>query len=202
MLRSLLLAAIGALGLMACAPSPPSITAITLAPSGTAGQNPDLQLARTLLAPPVPVLGIRPGADAEQSALMLNHPQSGKVSVLLGIGEQNFLLFAPIEDPQGQRFSVAIFLDGESTPALGCEVGRNLPTLQVPAPGHMLALDAGATNAAPTLSAVRHGFRVTLDRCKWPLDGKPVDVVSPWVLQPDNTADQIGVLGLTVAHEG
>jgi hypothetical protein len=200
MFRLLSMVAAGALALVGCNQSPPSITAITLAPSGSAGQTPDIQLARTRLGAPIPVLGVRSGDDPALSSLMLNEPKSGRVSIQLGIGVQNFLLFAPIEaDPR--PFTVAIYLDGESAASLGCDVGQTAQTLGAPAAGPLMSNEGTAVEAAPTLSSLRRGFRVSLERCTWPLGGTGIDVVSPWMLQPDNNSDQVGVVRLRVTRE-
>src|SRR5262245_7443801 len=56
----------------ACQSLPPVLTGITIFPSDASGQPRGDDLCRTLARAPIPVIGVRPGADPQQSALFLN----------------------------------------------------------------------------------------------------------------------------------
>ena len=194
----LLLSLIALTGPLACQAFPPAVTGITIYPSDADGVPTGEEMYRTRRQPPIPLIGVRPGADPLQSAPFLNEPTSGEIAVTLARGVQNFLLYSPLVEP-AEHFVIAIYLDYEAQPSLSGVVDHDL--------AHPVIVSRAATawglegTSVPNHSAssvVRDGYRVSLRRAAFPLSAVNVDVLEPWRLRPDNIVDSVGVITVEV----
>jgi len=184
----------------ACQSLPPAITGITIYPTDAHGQPQGDDLCRTAIRPPVPVIGVRPGADPHLGSSFLNEPVTGQVAITLARGVQNFLLFTAWLDP-ADRVAIAVYLDGEPTPALVAVVDPQHQQPMAPATsGRAIGMDGEPLTSQAVLSAVRGAYRVTLQQAAFPLDAGWIDPLAPWGLQPDNVPDLVGVITLEVTH--
>lgn len=184
--------------LSACTSFPPAITGLTVFPVDADGQPHGVSMCRTAVQPPIPVIGLRPGADPQQSALWLNNPSTGLVRVTLARGLQNFVLYCARLD-SSERFVIAVYLDDESAPSLTALVdGRPSQPLVPSRAPRVRGLDGTLIPNQSAQSVVRDGYRVTLQGAAFPLAGLSVDPLSPWALSPDGVRDLAGVLRLDV----
>jgi hypothetical protein len=191
-------------GSAGCESLPPAITGITIFPSDARGQPQGDDLWRTLLQPPVPAIGVRPGADPRQSALFLNELGTGRVAITLARGVQNFLLYTAWPAPS-QHVVVAVYLDHESSPALSgvAEPAANLDDFTLPRPvAASQASVAFGLSGEPVpnhsaVSVVRDRYRVSLVRAIAPFEAR-IDTLSPWVMAPDNMPDAVGLITIEV----
>ena len=186
------------LGAAACQSFPPAITTITISSSDAIGNPEGRDMWRTELPPPFPVIGVRPGADPQESALFLNQPSSGRVAITLARGVQSFLLYAG-GITQGAPHVIAVFLDRETAPSLSAGVGGDLSQPVTPSRAAVaMGSDGESVANHSAASVVREGYRVTLTRAAFPLPGVRVDAVDPWRLQRDGVPDLVGVITLQV----
>jgi hypothetical protein len=187
-----------------CTSLPPAITGIAIFPSDALGQPQGDDLSRTLLQPPVPIIGVRPGADPRQSALFLNEPGTGRVAITLARGVQNFLLYTAWPDAS-RHVVVAVYLDHESSPALSgvAEPGTTLDDFALPRPVTAsqapvaIGLSGEPVPNHSAVSVVRDRYRVSLVRAIAPFTAR-IDAVGPWMLAPDNLPDGVGLITLDV----
>ena len=194
---SLIPATLVLLAITACKSLPPAITLITVTVADTLGSA-DGNVWRTQLPPPFSLLGVRPGADPRDGAPFLNRPANGHVAITLARGVQNFLLYAAGKT-QGPRHVIAIFLDGETAPALSAVVSGNLSEQITPTKAAVImGADGEAVVNVSAAAVVRNGYRVTLTRAAFPLPGVRVDAVSTWRFYPDGAPDMVGVITLLV----
>ena len=197
---------IAAVVLVGCLPSctsfPPAITGVTVFPVDADGQPRGVSLCRTAAQPPIPVIGLRPGADPRQAALWLNDPATGLVRITLARGLQHFVLYCARLDAS-DHFVIAVYLDDESAPSLTALVDSH-PSQAIRATGAPLVrgIDGALTSNHSALSAVRDGYRVALRGGAFPLDGVSVDPLSPWALVPDGIRDLAGTLTIDVQPAG
>lgn len=198
----LLLLALSLLGLPACQSFPPAVTAITIFPSDAHGTPLGDDMRRTRTQPPIPVIGIRPGADPRESAMFLNEPTSGHVAITLARGVQNFLLYTAMVDASAY-FVVAIYLDHDPTPALSSVVTGDLsqPVVASRAPVAM-GVDGEPIANHSSLEVIRDGYRVSVRRAAFPLPNLSMDAVNPWRLRPDDIVDSVGVITIEVQPTG
>lgn len=196
-----LLAAIALTGPLACQAFPPAITGITIYPSDADGLPTGDDMYRTRRQPPIPLIGVRPGADPLQSASFLNEPVSGEIAITLARGAQNFLLYTPLVE-RSAHFVIAIYLDHERQPSLSGVVDGDLahPVVMNRA-AVARGLDAVPVPNHSAGSVVRNGYRVSLRRAAFPLSGYSVDAIEPWRLHPDNLVDSVGVITVEVQPE-
>jgi hypothetical protein len=188
-----------------CTSLPPAITGITIFPSDALGQPQGDDLCRTLLRPPVPVIGVRPGDDPRQSSLFLNEPGTGRVAITLARGVQNFLLYTAWPDPS-RHFVVAVYLDHESSPALSgvADPGTNVDDFTLPHPvvASQAAVAFGLSGEPvpnhSAVSVVRDRYRVSLVRAIAPFPAARIDTLSPWTMVPDNMPDAVGLITIEV----
>lgn len=184
--------------LPSCTSFPPAITGVTVFPVDTDGQPRGVSLCRTAARPPIPVIGLRPGSDPQQSALWLNDPSTGLVRITLARGIQNFVLYCARLD-SSDHFVIAIYLDDESAPSLTALVdSRPAQSVSPTAAPQVRGLDGALTANHSARSVVRDGYRVTVRGGAFPLDEVSVDPLSPWALAPDGIGDLAGVLTLDV----
>jgi hypothetical protein len=194
----LLLAAVILTGPLACQTFPPAMTGITIYPSDADGLPTGEDMYRTRRQPPIPLIGVRPGADPSQSAPFLNEPTSGEIAVTLARGVQNFLLYSPLVEP-ADHFVIAIYLDHEPQPSLSGVVDGDLShPVVVSRAAVVWGLDGEPVPNHSAGSVVRDGYRVSLRRAAFPLTGFSVDTIEPWRLRPDNIADSVGVITVEV----
>jgi len=174
------------------------MTGITIYPSDADGLPTGEDMYRTRRQPPVPLIGVRPGADPLQSASFLNEPVSGEIAVTLARGVQNFLLYSPLVEPS-EHFVIAIYLDHERQPSLSAVVDDDLthPVL-VSRAAVAWGLDSAPVPNHSAESVTRDGYRVSLRRAAFPLTGFSVDAIEPWRLRPDNIVDSVGVITVEV----
>ncbi len=180
-----------------CESFPPTLTGVTMAPADGAGPRRDEVMARTLLRPPIPLIALRPGADPSQSAPLMNQVD-GSVAITLARGTQNFLLLTALDDGAA-AYMVALFLDDEATPALSAVVTADpsRPLLPSTAPT-VMGLDGEPVANRSALSAVRSGFRVSLQRAAFPLGINWLDLIGPWSYTPDHVSDRVGLITIDV----
>jgi hypothetical protein len=185
-----------------CTSFPPAITGVTIFPADASGQPRGVSVCRTAARPPIPVIGLRPGADPQQGALWLNDPSTGLVRITLARGIQNFVLYCARLDPS-EHFVIAVYLDDESAPSLTALVDSrpSQPAIATPAP-MVVGLDGVPIPNHSATSVIRGGYRVTLQGGAFPLEGIAVDPLSPWALAPDGIADLTGVLTVEVQPAG
>ena len=185
-------------GVAACSSSPPAITDMTIFPADATGQPSSVSLCRTIVRPPIPVIGLRPGTDPRESTLWLNDPSTGKVGITLARGVQNFLLYCGRVDAS-DHFVVAIYLDNEPTASLTALVDSrpDHPVTASQAPV-VQGLDGTPVANHSGQSVIRDGYQVTLKGGAFPLDDVWVDALGSWALKPDGSRDSVGVLTLDV----
>jgi hypothetical protein len=174
------------------------VTGITIFPSDTEGRPLGDDMCRTRKQPPIPVLGVRPGADPSQSSLFLNGLATGDVAITLARGLQNFLLYTAMV-ARADHFVIAIHLDHEASPSLSAVVDGDLShPVRGSQAAAIMALDGEPMRNTSSASVSRKGYRVFLQRAAFPLGRPQADTVSLWSLQPDEKADMVGVMSLQV----
>lgn len=172
---------------------PPALTGVTIVASDDAGVVDPRFVARTLLAPPVPVIGLRPGIPPHAGSLVWNEPTRGQISITLARGTQSFTFHTTVWRSH-PRYVVALFLDHERTPAFVVDTATPNTAPSVAA----LDLEGKLLPPQPTRAqVVRRGFEVSLVQVRFPLPLQ-LDLIGPWGLRPDNIADAIGTFTLTV----
>ncbi len=193
--RALTLVAGFALGATSgCQRWPPALTGLTVVALDAQGQ-PDLaRVSRTLLGAPIPVIVVRPGPRPERPGLALNDPRNGRIHVTLARGTQHFCFYAAEWD-RAERYLVGVFLDRHRHPAFAAVVAGKTWEQQ----DRALALD-GRT-LLPTLPYPYSdgSFRVTVDRIEVPIRSPAIDLTGPWNMRPDQIADLVGLIRLTVS---
>ncbi len=190
------------MGVAACQSLPPAVTGITVFPSDAQGTPQGDAMSYTQARPPIPLIGVRPGSDPAQTPMFLNRPSTGEVAVTLARGVQNFVLYTAWAG-SSDRFVIAIYLDHESTPALSAVVSGDpsQPAVASQAAAAM-GLEGEPVPNRSSVSAVRDGYRVVLQRAAFPLPVSRIDSVNAWGLQPDNIADVLGLITLAVDKVG
>jgi hypothetical protein len=180
-----------------CESFPPVLTGITIAPSSADGQLQGDFVCRTRLGPPIPSIAVRAGADPGEVGWILNKPE-GDVAITLARGVQNFLLFTTLQD-SAPYFVVALFLDGEATPALSAVVSSDglRPLVESRAPS-LMGMEGELVPNHSAASVLRDGYRVSLRKASFPLPKSSFDVVGPWRLVPDGVDDAVGVITIDV----
>ncbi|GBD26769.1 hypothetical protein HRbin30_02111 [bacterium HR30] len=178
---------------------PPALSGITVAALDAAGQTDPVIAARTLLGPPLPVIGVRPGRPPRAGTLLWNEPTTGRIFITLARGRQSFT-FHTTSWANPSSYVVALFFDGSRTPEFVVAVGSRLHPGQVVNP---LGLDGELLPAQGVKrQTVLGGFEITLEELALPLDHLRLDLVGPWHLRPDNIADLVGSLVLNVRELG
>jgi hypothetical protein len=184
-----------------CTSYPPTITGITICPADPNGEPRGIGLCRTAVGPPVPVIGVLPGADPQRSAMWLNDPRTGQAQITLARGRQNFVLHCALIEPS-DHFVIAVYLDEESAPSLTALVDHDPAHPIRASPAAMVRGFGGPLIANHSAqSVVRNGFRVTLHSGAFQLEGVAVDPISPLALRPDGVPDRTGVLTIDVEPE-
>jgi hypothetical protein len=173
------------------------LTGITIAPSSADGQLQGDFMCRTRLGPPIPSIAVRPGTDPGEASWILNQPE-GDVAITLARGIQNFLLFTTLQE-SAPYFVVALFLDGEATPALSAVVSSDAPrhAVQSRAPS-LMGLEGELVPNHSATSVLRDGYRVSLRKARFPLPKSSFDLVGPWRFLPDGVDDAVGVITIQV----
>jgi hypothetical protein len=180
-----------------CESFPPVLTGITIAPSSADGQPQGDFVCRTRLGPPIPAIAVRPGADPGEAGWVLNKP-AGDVGITLARGVQNFLLFTTLQE-SAPYFVVALFMDGEVTPALSAVVSSDAlrPLVESRAP-RLMGLEGELVPNHSAVSVLRDGYRVSLRKARLPLPTRSFDLVGPWRFVPDGVEDAVGVITIEV----
>jgi hypothetical protein len=180
-----------------CESFPPVLTGITIAPSSVDGQLVGDFVCRTRLGPPIPSIAVRPGADPGKAGWILNKP-AGDVAITLARGVQNFLLFTTLQE-SAPYFVVALFLDGEATPALSAVVSSHglHPAVESQAP-RLMGLEGELVPNHSAVSVLRDGYRVSLLKARLPLPKSSFDGVGPWRFIPDGVDDAVGAITIEV----
>ncbi len=175
---------------------PPALSGITIAALHAAGETDPVVAARTLLGPPVPVIGVRPGRPPKAGALLWNDPSTGRIFITLARGRQRFTL-QTTSWTKPPAHVVALFFDGDPVPAL---VVATTPIVgHVPGALSPLGLDGYLLPPQPSKrQTVLHGFEITLEELLFPHEDLQLDLVGPWRLRPDNVPDVVGSLSLNV----
>ena len=181
-----------------CESVPPAMTGITIYTGNRDGAPGGLDMARTRVQPPIPLIAVCGGTDPRLGSLLLNEPRTGNIAVTLARGIQHFLLFTePLND--APPAVIALFLEGETAPALTCVVeGSAAHTCVASRAPVVMGLEGAPVANHSSLTTVRKGFRVSIREAVFPLPDIAVDVISPWLLYPDNVIDAAGVITIAV----
>jgi hypothetical protein len=180
-----------------CESFPPVLTGITIAPSNADGQAQGDLMSRTRQAPPIPLIVLRSGSNPGDAGPVLNQAD-GDVAVTLARGVQSFLLFTTPQE-SSPYFVLAVFLDGESTPALSAVVSGDAsrPVVASRAPT-LMGLEGEPVPNHSSLSIRRKGYRIWLRSAAFSLPVKSFDVAGLWRLGPDGISDAVGVITIEV----
>lgn len=175
---------------------PPALSGITVAALDASGQTNPALGARTLFGPPVPVIGVRPGQPPRAGSFLWNEPSSGRINIVLARGRQSFTFHTTLWG-EPKRFVIALFFDGSAQPEFVVATGGTAEHQ----PTALRALGLDGELLSPQLSksrAILRGFEITLEEFHFPHLEWRLDLVGPWRLRPDNIADMVGVVVMTV----